>query len=220
MDTTTFMSFNSTGLDSAKVRFSLDLCEEYDVDFLAIQEHFRFVNTDKFFKSSFVDFSSYVVPGHRSTGQMTGRAKAGLTQICSKKYSVNRVRVVTAGFRVQAQILETPTSRVLWLNTYLPTDPQLQRYDDSELQEVLMEVRNILNNTEFDDIVWGSDLNWDPSRDFQFSRSLASFVQETGLVSLWESFPVPYTHIHTIGRSRSVLDHFLLTPRLLSLVEG
>ena len=180
MDTTTFMSYNSTGLDSAKIRFSLDLCEEYDVDFLAIQEHFKFVNTDRYFKSGFVDFSSYVIPGHRSPGQMMGRAKAGLAQLCSKKYDVKRVRVGATGFRVQAQVIETPSCRILWLNTYLPTDPQLQRYDDRELQEVLTEVKRILQTAQYDDVVWGSDLNWDPSRNTQFSRSLASFVQETG----------------------------------------
>ena len=72
---------------------------------------------DKYFKSSFVDYSSYAVPGHRSPGQMMGRAKAGLAQLCNKKYSVKRVRVATTGFRVQAQIIGTPTSRVLWINT-------------------------------------------------------------------------------------------------------
>jgi hypothetical protein len=85
---------------------------------------------------------------------------------------------------------------------------------------VLIEVRNILQTTQYDDIVWGSDLNWDPSRNTQFSRSLAEFVQGADLVSLWESCPDPYTHVHTDGRSRSLLDHFLLSPRLLSLVEG
>ena len=132
-DTVTFMSYNSTGLDSVKVRFSLDICEEYDVNFLAIQEHFKFVNTDKFFKSGFSNFSSYVIPGHRSPGQMTGRAKAGLVQLSAKQYDVKSVRVRTTRYRVQAQVLDTPTSRILWLNTYLPTDPQLQRYDDGEL---------------------------------------------------------------------------------------
>ena len=219
MDTVTFMSFNTTGLDSAKVRFSLDIWEEYDVDFLAIQEHFKFVNTDKFFRSGFSEFVNYVIPGHRSPGQMTGRAKAGLAQLYKKEFDIKKVRVSTTGFRVQAQVLELPTSRVLWINTYLPTDPQLQQYDDGELQEVLEEVRIIFKTAQFDDVVWGSDLNWDPSRNTQFSRSIADFVQEVGLVSLWETYPVPYTHVHTDGRSRSVLDHFLLSPRLLPLVE-
>ena len=190
------------------------------MSFLAIQEHFKFVNVDKYFKSGFKDFSSYVIPGHRIPGQMTGRAKAGLAQLCRQEYDVKKVRVSTSGFRVQAQVLELPTSRVLWLNTYLPTDPKLQQYDDGELQEVLEEVRNILSSAQFDDIVWGSDLNWDPSRNTQFSRIIYQFIHEVGLVSLWETYTVPYTHVHTDGHSRSLLDHFLLSPCLLSLVEG
>ena len=65
----------------------------------------------------------------------------------------------------------------------------------------------------------GSDLNWDPSRNSQFSRTMAAFVQEMGLATLWESHPVLYTHIHMDGKSKSVLDHFLLSPRLLPLVD-
>ena len=122
--------------------------------------------------------------------------------------------------RVQAQVLQLPTSRVLWLNTYLPPDPQLQHYDDGELQEVLEEVRTILSTAQFDDVIWGSDINWDPSRNSQFSRSMLAFTQEVGLATVWESHPVLYTHVHTDGRSRSVLDHFLLSPRLLPLVDG
>ena len=130
------------------------------------------------------------------------------------------MRVSTTGFRVQAQVLELPNSRVLWLNTYLPPDPQLQHYDDGELQEVLEEVRTIFQTAQFDDVIWGSDLNWDPSRKSQFSRSMAAFVQEMGLATLWASHPVPYTHVHTDGRSKSVLDHFLMSSRLLPLVDG
>ena len=216
MDSVVFMSYNSTGLDTVKARFSVNLCEEYDVDFLAIQEHFKFVNTDKFFKSGFSNFVNYVKPGHREPGQMTGRAKAGLAQLCRRDYDIKKVRVTTNSYRVQAQVLQLPTSRVLWINTYLPPDPQLQKYDDRVLQEVLEEVRNMAKSEQFDDIIWGSDLNWDPSRNTKFSRSMETFVQELGLVSLWEKYPVPYTHVHTDGRSKSVLDHFLLSPHLLS----
>ena len=81
------------------------------------------------------------------------------------------------------------------------------------------EIRSIFQSEQYDDIIWGSDLNWDPSRNTQFSRSIANFIQEMGLVALWDSFPVPYTHVHTDGRSRSILDHFIVSPRLLHLVE-
>ena len=87
MDSVSFMSYNSTGLDSAKLKFCTDLCEEYEIDFLALQEHFKFVNSDKYFKKGFCDFHSFVKPGYRSPGQFTGRAKAGLAQMSRKRYS-------------------------------------------------------------------------------------------------------------------------------------
>ena len=135
----TFMSYNPTGLDSTvKCRFSNDICEEHDVDFLSIQEHFKFTaTTDQYFKKKFPDYYSYVVAAFRSPGQESGRAKAGLAQLTRKGIQVKKDRVATQGHRVQAQILNLPSSRVLWLNTYLPPDPQLKgEYDDSALREV------------------------------------------------------------------------------------
>ena len=53
-----------------------------------------------------------------------------------------------------------PTSRILWINTYMPTDPQIVvEYDTTELLEILREVENIISNTRFNDIVWVGDLN-------------------------------------------------------------
>ena len=217
----TFMSYNPTGLDSTvKCRFSNEICDEYNVDFMSIQEHFKSTKTtDQYFKKKFPDHFSYVVAAQRSPGQEYGRAKAGLAQLTKKTLQVKKTRVATQGFRVQAQVLSLPSSRVLWLNTYLPPDPQnIGEYDDSVLREVLAEVEAILANTTYDDVVWGSDVNWDIRRNTHFSRTMASFVERSGLVSLWSEHPVPYTHVHTDGKSKSTIDHFLLSPRLVPLV--
>ena len=91
---------------------------------------------------------------------------------------------------------------MLWLNTYLPTDPQLKgEYDDSVLREILGEVEGILANSNYDDVVWGSDLNWDMSRNTYFAKTMTRFVERTGLVSLWSSHPVPYTHVPDMRKS-------------------
>ena len=66
MDSITFMSYNSTGIDSNKIYFMNDIYDEYDIDFLAIQEHFRFVNVDKFFEKGFDKFSNFVQLGYRA----------------------------------------------------------------------------------------------------------------------------------------------------------
>ena len=154
----TFMSYNPTGLNSsAKCRFSNIVCNDYQVDFLSVQEHFKFTSTtNQYFKKQFPDFFSYVIPGHRSPGQESGRAKAGLAQLARKDLKIKKSRVPTKSYRVQAQILNFPSTRVLWLNTYSPTDPQLLgQYDDSDLQELLTEVEEILLSGSYDDVIWG-----------------------------------------------------------------
>ena len=219
----TFMSYNPTGLNSeAKCRFINNICSDYQVDFLSVQEHFKFTsNTNQYFKKQFQDYFSYIIPGYRSPGQDSGRAKAGLAQLSSKHLKIKKSRIPTKSFRVQAQILDFPTTRILWLNTYSPTDPQLARqYDDRDLQDLLSEVEEILNSELYDDVVWGSDLNWDSSRATYFARNMTNFLHRVGLISVWSQHPVDFTHTHTDNKSTSVIDHFVLSPRLLPLLTG
>ena len=219
--TVTFMSYNPTGIDStAKCKFINDIVEENNVDFISIQEHFKSIKTtEQFFRKKFLEYFAFVLAAQRSPGQEYGRAKAGIAQLTRKGVQVKKDRVAVQGYSVQAQILQLPTSRVLWLNTYLPPDPQtMGHYDDSVLREVLAEVESILTHSTYDDVVWGSDLNWDLTRNTSFARTVSGFVERLGLVYLWSVHPVPYTHVHTDGKSKSTIDHFLLSPRLVPLV--
>ena len=102
VDSATFMSYNSTGIDNpVKCRWINNICDEYDVDFLNIQEHFKSSKTtDKYFRSKFPGYYSVIVPGHRSPGQETGRAKAGLAQLCKKSLAVKRDRVTSKHYRL------------------------------------------------------------------------------------------------------------------------
>ena len=224
VDSATFMSYNSTGIDNpVKCNWLNDICDEYDVDFLNIQEHFKSSKTtDKYFRNKFPSYNSVIIPGHRSPGQDTGRAKAGLGQLCKKDLTVKRDRVNSKHYRVQAQVLHLPTTSVLWLNTYLPTDPQtIRQYDDTELQSCLAEVENIITNTVHSDIVWGSDLNWDMARNSRFAQIVSGFMERLNLVSLRSQHEVDHTYqqICKNGRvSQSTVDHFVLSPRLLPLV--
>ena len=216
----TFMSYNSTGLSSVKCNWVQEICDENDVDYISIQEHFKqnSKSLDKYFRTNFKDHYSYVIPAHRSPGQDSGRARAGIAQLSRKSISVKKDRVVSRSFRIQAQVLNFPSCRLLWINTYLPTDPQRVNYDDTELMEVLEELELLLSTVEFTDVLWSGDLNWDMVRVTQFSRRMHDFIERMGLVSLWSQNPVDFTHVHTDNTSVSTVDHFLLSPRLLPLV--
>ena len=220
MPTVNFISYNSTGISTDKCDFINRLCEENDVQFVSLQEHFKNSKvTDKYFRAKFTEFNPFIIPGFRASGQDRGRPKAGLAQLSKKGLDIQRNRVKSSSYRIQAQVLNFPTSRLLWINLYLPTDPQTVVFDDSELVEVLHEVTNILEVTDYTDVLVNGDLNWDPRRPTGFSMSVKAFAEKTGLVSLWQDYRVDYTHIHTDMRSTSVLDHFLVNERLVHLVE-
>ena len=122
---------------------------------------------------------------------------------------------MTKNFRIQAQILNFESSRLLWLNTYFPTDPGGELFEEEELLGLLTDIENVIDSADFDDILWNGDLNYDPSRTSGFVRKVSRFLSRLGLVSVWETFPVDYTHIHTDFKFTSTLDDFVVNGRLV-----
>ena len=124
------------------------------------------------------------------------------------------------GYRVQAQVLNFPGTRLLWINAYLPTDPGLMAgLDDTNLCDCISEIEKVIRETSHTDVLLAADLNWDLVRRTQFANTVRDFVERSGLVTLWSEHPVDYTHIHTDHKSTSTLDHFLISPRLVPLVS-
>ena len=220
-DSVTFLSYNSTGMNTMKARWLCEALEDLEIDYCAIQEHFKNTkSTDQFFRDKFSEFNSYVIPAHRAPGVDSGRASGGITQLSRKCYNIKKDRVKTQGYRVQAQVLNFPGTSLLWINAYLPTDPGLMTgWDETNLLECLSEIEKVIRDTNHSDVLLSADLNWDPVRRTQFANTVKDFVGRTGLVSLWQEHPVDYTHVHTDYKSTSTLDHFLVSPRLVQLVS-
>ena len=142
--TVNFLSYNSTGLSSEKCKYINNICDLNDVTYISVQEHFKcHKSTSKYFSDRFDKHNSYVIPAYRPKGQDSGRAKAGLAQLSVKTANVKKTRIVTQSWRIQAQVLDFPTTKLLWINTYLPTDPLTIDFDESELLGVLSEIESI-----------------------------------------------------------------------------
>lgn len=155
----TFMSYNSTGMNTVKAQWTNEAFEDLNVDYCALQEHFKNTKTtNKFFCDKFRDFNSYVIPAHRAPGQDTGRCSGGLTQFSRKTISVKKDRVASEGYRVQAQVLNFHSTCLLWINAYLPTDPGLMAgWDDTELRECLSEIERVIRVTKHSDVLLAAD---------------------------------------------------------------
>ena len=107
----------------------------------------------------------------------------------------------------------------MWINCYFPTDPQAVQLNDQDLTEAQDEIENFLDNNEYDDCIVGGDFNFDNRRTSGFANSMRDFLSRLGIYSVWEKFPVDFTHLHIDSKSSSVLDHFFVNKRLLELVE-
>ena len=218
--TVNFMSYNSTGISSSKCDFINNIFQDSNIFFASIQEHFKSnKNTQKYFNQQFQNMNSYVIPGFREQGQDNGRAKAGLAQLNLKGINVKRERISTKSFRIQSQILNFPSCRLLWINAYLPTDPQTIIFDDKELAEVLSEIESIIRSTQYNYLILNGDLNYDKTRQTGFVENVMAFTNRVGLIDLWDEYPCDFTHIHTDFKSTSVLDCFLVSENLLPLVK-
>ena len=195
----TFMSYNSTGMNSVKANWTNEMCRDLEADYCAIQEHFKNTkSTQKFFCEKFRDYYPYVIPASRAPGVDTGRCSGGLAQLSSKTISVKKDRVICRTYRVQAQVLNFPGCNLLWINAYLPTDPGLKAgWDDSDLRSCLSEIDRVIRETRHSDVLLSADLNWDKERKTQFANTVKEFVDRSGLLTLWTDHPVDYTHVHT-----------------------
>ena len=121
--TVNFISYNSTGLDTVKTKWVRDLSDTTNTPFIGIQEHFKSnKNTEKYFQDQFPSFNSHVTPGFREPGINAGRPKGGLAQLIDKRFKMIKNKISVNNSRVQAQILQLPTTHLLWINAYFPTD--------------------------------------------------------------------------------------------------
>ena len=214
-----FVSYNSTGLNEVKIKWIRDLCFATSSSFVGIQEHFRKnKNIDETFASGFPEHNCYVVPGHRDSGQDRGRPKGGLAQLINRTFDIKVTTINCDNFRLQAQIISFPNTTLLWMNVYFPTDSQNLNSDTTELVTTLKVIENVMDNNTFDDILIQGDLNWDSRRDSGHSLIMKEFTERIGVKSVWERFPVSFTHIHTDMKSTSVLDNFLVNERLLDYI--
>lgn len=91
-------------------------------------------------------------------------------------------------------------------------------FDDTDLNEVLTEISKLIDNTEFDDIIWIGDLNWDRARNSGFADTLDRFVATNNLLDVWDRFPVDFTPIYTDLKSTSTIDRILVNERLLNII--
>ena len=158
-------SYNSTGFGISSQNYISSLLVFSDI--LCIQEHFlqhckdKKVSNTSILRKKFDDeFDMFIVPAVKNCNQISrGRGAGGLATIWKRSLTKFVSQASCKSSRLQATKFDLPSSPLLVINAYFPCDPQNDSFDDTELINLLAEVKSIIENNQFYNVVIAGDLN-------------------------------------------------------------
>ena len=219
-------SYNSRGFDSGKQEVCRKLLKpkisSNSMDenlILCNQENFLLRNNKYKIKQALVGYHIIFKPAIKNS--LDGRPKNGMFIAVPNKLSGNIEDVSPKHWRLQALIIKSVNKRLLIINSYFPQDNKSVEYKDEGLEEILVEIQDILNNKNFDDVIWVGDINADFSRKTGYMWRMKNFIDDTNVCKAWDKFHVDYTHEQTIEDTTyvSTIDHIFWNSTLEKDVE-
>ena len=100
----------------------------------------------------------------------------------------------------------------LVINSYFPTDPKNVNGNNIELENLLAEIKSIINSNKCDFVYLVGDLNCDFLRNTVHVKTMEAFMNSNNLYSIWQDNPIDYTYsCENVGNHTStfILDHIL-----------
>ena len=91
-------------------------------------------------------------------------------------------RIPSTNFRILAAKFSFPSQSLLVVNTYFMCDPRADNFDDTELLELLDDIRKLIVESKCRNILWAGDLNTDFSRNTRFVEIVRSFILDLNLL--------------------------------------
>ena len=125
------------------------------------------------------------------------------------KSSVNDVS--PAFWRVQAVTIKLASSTLLLINSYFPNDPRTMNFADEALIETFVEIKRVIDSTEFDLLCLCGDINADFSRNSGFVHSVKQQIDDLSLNMIWQAHEVDFTFVYNDEEDIShvaTIDHF------------
>ena len=172
------------------------------------QENFLLKNNEYMAKN--------ILPGHHvlfkpaSKDGLDGRPTNGMfiaVPLCLKEKMKN---VVYKSNRIQGVIIKDEHLNMLIINTYFPTDPRNDQFDETNLLLLLSEIEKSIEESGCTHVLWTGDINADFRRNTRFVRTIDEFISNMNLTKSWDRFSADFTHVterdsvtHT-----SIIDHF------------
>ena len=198
-------SYNSRGFDSTKQHILKTLLS-ISGDSLPVicnQENFLLKANGFIIEKYLPDHHIFFKPATKN--DLNGRPKYGMfvaVPICLKE-SVQDVSPLSS--RIQGIFIETQNDKIMLLNTYFPTDPRCNDFDETDHLLTLFGVKEVIDNHDFDRLVWTGDINADFRRNTKFERLINEFICELDISKSWDINEIDFTHACEVNGVTPVL---------------
>ena len=208
-----FLSFNSRGFSEQKQDFCKTLISQEIIGnreaIFCNQENFLLRNSSYKITRTFPNHHCIINPAVKSNHDK-GRAKNGMF-IAVPNSLINLVNDVSPGhWRVQAVTVSVSSSSILLVNSYFPTDPKTNDFNDDDLRETLQVISNVIEKNEVNSVLFLGDINCDFRRNTRFVQTIKSYLEEYNLIKSCGKYDIDFTHCQENNGIThvSVLDHF------------
>ena len=203
------ISYNSRGFSTCKQDFLKKILREVGGHtFVFNQENFLMEKNGYFVEQAFPEHRIIFKPAIKDG--LDGRPKGGMFIAIPNglKDAVTEVKVDSN--RLQCAVVRVASCRVLLINSYFPTDPRGE-FDEITLLIIFNEIQKVIDETSFDHLILGGDINADFSRKTRFVNMILAFTAHTGMCKSWDDFPVKFTHVMEKDGTTytSTIDHFM-----------
>ena len=222
-----FLCQNTDGWTEHKADTLSSTAHLHNIDFCFIQEHMRLRKNLYKIQEFFKDYQAFSLPAHKKNSNINrGRPSGGLSILYRKSLEqfITEITIPESN-RVQAIHFKKDTEAHVFINVYLPNDPQCANFCDIELLKALQDIQYVFNlyNDSVNFILLG-DFNCDFSRNTHFVQTINNFMEGLNLITIWDKFSCDFTYTHPLPNGRcsfSTIDHILVKEEFVdSCIDG
>ena len=176
-------------------------------DILCVQEHFlldsknkKHSNTNKLVSVLGSSHDMHIVPAHKDNNQVSrGRGKGGLVTLWRKELTKYVSKIDCSNYRIQATKFNFSGNSLALINAYFPCDPKVENFDESDLLNLLADIRAAIESADCLNVILAGDLNSDFARSTRFTEIVEENLNDLDLTIFWQNFndrihSIDYTH--------------------------
>ena len=203
-------SYNSRGFDCSKqdILKTLISLSGDNLPIICNQENFLLKANGYMVKKCLPDHQIFFKPATKK--DLNGRPKNGMFIAIPSCLEESLEEISSPSPRVQSVLFNYHCNKTLLINTYFPQDPRCDNFHETDLLLTLSYIKNLINNQDFDQLIWTGDINADFQRNTRFVGIIEEFICEMNVCKSWEKYEINFTHASELNDTLrvSTIDHF------------